>query len=142
MDKMLAEEFQDDFPMEIEINPTGEKSSNLDLNLKLSPPKENKSADESMMKMMMMLTSSSSSSYSGSSPSSSPLPSSSGSSCTSLDPNPYEAFLNFNDQPEEASLVLMGCPHCLLYVMVSEIDPKCPKCKSPALMDFFRGNAY
>ncbi|CBI30362.3 unnamed protein product, partial [Vitis vinifera] len=27
-------------------------------------------------------------------------------------------------------MVLVGCPRCLMYVMLSEDDPKCPKCKS------------
>ncbi|KAJ6720098.1 hypothetical protein OIU85_023329 [Salix viminalis] len=36
------------------------------------------------------------------------------------------------------SLVLMGCARCLIYVMVSEVDPKCPKCKRTVLMDVFR----
>ncbi|KAF4354083.1 uncharacterized protein LOC133029204 [Cannabis sativa] len=39
---------------------------------------------------------------------------------------------------EMASLVLMGCTNCLMYVMVSQIEPKCPKCKSSLLLDFFR----
>ncbi|KAJ6900868.1 hypothetical protein NC652_026840 [Populus alba x Populus x berolinensis] len=36
------------------------------------------------------------------------------------------------------SLVLMGCARCLIYVMVSEVDPKCPKCKRTVLVDVFR----
>ncbi|KAJ6325678.1 hypothetical protein OIU76_012708 [Salix suchowensis] len=36
------------------------------------------------------------------------------------------------------SLVLMGCARCLIYVMVSEVDPNCPKCKRTVLMDVFR----
>ncbi|KAG6475427.1 protein GL2-INTERACTING REPRESSOR 1-like [Zingiber officinale] len=33
-------------------------------------------------------------------------------------------------------MMLAGCPHCLMYVMLSEKDPKCPKCKSTVLVDF------
>ncbi|KAF9675019.1 hypothetical protein SADUNF_Sadunf10G0188100 [Salix dunnii] len=36
------------------------------------------------------------------------------------------------------SLVLMGCARCLIYVMVSEADPICPKCKGTVLVDVFR----
>lgn len=39
-----------------------------------------------------------------------------------------------------SSMVLVGCPRCLLYVMLSENDPKCPKCKSTVLLDFLRNN--
>uniref|UniRef100_A0A803L324 GIR1-like zinc ribbon domain-containing protein n=1 Tax=Chenopodium quinoa TaxID=63459 RepID=A0A803L324_CHEQI len=38
--------------------------------------------------------------------------------------------------PEATSMVLVGCPRCLMYVMLSEDDPKCPKCKSTVLLDF------
>ncbi|KAH7536908.1 hypothetical protein FEM48_Zijuj03G0036300 [Ziziphus jujuba var. spinosa] len=39
------------------------------------------------------------------------------------------------------SLILMGCTYCYLYVMVSEDDPECPKCKRFSnLLDIFRGN--
>ncbi|CAO2839275.1 unnamed protein product [Amaranthus hypochondriacus] len=33
-------------------------------------------------------------------------------------------------------MVLVGCPRCLMYVMLLEDDPKCPKCKSTVLLDF------
>ncbi|CAN0847314.1 Protein GL2-INTERACTING REPRESSOR 1 [Linum grandiflorum] len=33
-------------------------------------------------------------------------------------------------------MVLVGCPRCLMYVMLSEDDPRCPKCKSTVLLDF------
>ncbi|KAL5976476.1 hypothetical protein ACLOJK_020809 [Asimina triloba] len=42
--------------------------------------------------------------------------------------------------PDEAtSMVLVGCPRCFIYVMLSEDDPKCPKCKSTVLLDFHDG---
>ena len=34
------------------------------------------------------------------------------------------------------SMLLVGCPRCLMYVMLSQDDPKCPKCKSTVLLDF------
>ncbi|GAY61220.1 protein GL2-INTERACTING REPRESSOR 1 [Citrus sinensis] len=34
------------------------------------------------------------------------------------------------------SMVLAGCPRCLMYVMLSDANPKCPKCKSTVLLDF------
>ncbi|CAN7075308.1 unnamed protein product [Brassica oleracea var. botrytis] len=39
------------------------------------------------------------------------------------------------------SMVLVGCPRCLMYVMLSQDDPKCPKCKSTVLLDFLQQNA-
>ncbi|KAL4272388.1 hypothetical protein GQ457_13G012280 [Hibiscus cannabinus] len=38
-------------------------------------------------------------------------------------------------------MVLVGCPRCLMYVMLSEDDPKCPKCKSTVLLDFLHDTA-
>ncbi|CAJ1979115.1 unnamed protein product [Sphenostylis stenocarpa] len=37
---------------------------------------------------------------------------------------------------ETRAMLLVGCPRCLMYVMLSENDPKCPKCKSTVLLDF------
>ncbi|PON68668.1 hypothetical protein TorRG33x02_261480 [Trema orientale] len=62
---------------------------------------------------------------------------------------PSKSFdVNVNDQHfncaapkvEPSCLVLMGCSHCLLYVMVSKVDPKCPKCRSSILLDMFCEN--
>ncbi|XP_057432969.1 protein GL2-INTERACTING REPRESSOR 1-like [Lotus japonicus] len=38
--------------------------------------------------------------------------------------------------PEATSMALVGCPCCLLYVMVSEEDPKCPQCRNTVLLNF------
>lgn len=35
-----------------------------------------------------------------------------------------------------ASMILAGCPRCMMYVMLSREDPKCPKCHSTVLLDF------
>lgn len=37
---------------------------------------------------------------------------------------------------ETKAMLLVGCTRCLMYVMLPEIDPKCPKCKSTVLLDF------
>lgn len=37
---------------------------------------------------------------------------------------------------ETKTMLLVGCTRCLMYVMVPEVDPKCPKCKSTMLLDF------
>ncbi|KAK8651447.1 hypothetical protein V6N13_141048 [Hibiscus sabdariffa] len=39
---------------------------------------------------------------------------------------------------EEPSLVVMGCSYCLMYVMVSEVEPRCPRCRTSDLIDIFR----
>ncbi|CAH8359891.1 unnamed protein product [Eruca vesicaria subsp. sativa] len=39
------------------------------------------------------------------------------------------------------SMVLVGCPRCLMYVMLSQENAKCPRCKSTVLLDFFHENA-
>ncbi|CAN0900529.1 Protein GL2-INTERACTING REPRESSOR 2 [Linum grandiflorum] len=39
--------------------------------------------------------------------------------------------------PAPAMMMLVGCPRCLMYVMLSEVDPKCPKCKSSVLLHDF-----
>ncbi|GFP82699.1 hypothetical protein PHJA_000413000 [Phtheirospermum japonicum] len=36
---------------------------------------------------------------------------------------------------EATSMMLVGCPRCLMYVMLAEEDPRCPKCKSTVLLD-------
>ena len=55
------------------------------------------------------------------------------SSCVSMEVSSEEQQLN---SPEASSMVLVGCPRCLMYVMLSEVDRKCPKCKSTVLLDF------
>ncbi|KAE8674895.1 RNA-binding protein pno1-like isoform X1 [Hibiscus syriacus] len=47
-------------------------------------------------------------------------------------------------EPDESAtmvqypMMLVGCPRCLMYVMLSEVDPKCPRCKSTVLLDFLK----
>ncbi|KAL9238652.1 hypothetical protein vseg_013047 [Gypsophila vaccaria] len=56
-------------------------------------------------------------------------------SCVSSEDN-----LKYSSSPETTSMVLVGCPRCLMYVMLSESDPRCPKCKSTVLLDFLHHN--
>ncbi|XP_017647376.1 protein GL2-INTERACTING REPRESSOR 2-like [Gossypium arboreum] len=37
---------------------------------------------------------------------------------------------------EETPMVLVGCPLCLMYVMLAQVNPKCPKCKTTVFLDF------
>ncbi|KAK6944085.1 hypothetical protein RJ641_025187 [Dillenia turbinata] len=67
-------------------------------------------------------------------------PTSPPSSCASSELSQEEA-LTYSDSPEVTSMLLVGCPRCLMYVMLSERDPKCPKCKSTVLVDFLQENA-
>ncbi|XP_050138503.1 protein GL2-INTERACTING REPRESSOR 1-like [Malus sylvestris] len=57
------------------------------------------------------------------------------SSCVSSEPD--DQTMHYLSMPEAKAMVLAGCPRCLMYVMLSEVDPKCPKCKSSVLLDFF-----
>ena len=63
-------------------------------------------------------------------------PTSPPSSCVSSEMNQDDNSLRYSTSPEATSMVLVGCPRCLMYVMLSEDDPKCPKCKSTVLLDF------
>ncbi|KAL6966807.1 hypothetical protein U1Q18_032601 [Sarracenia purpurea var. burkii] len=40
-----------------------------------------------------------------------------------------------SSSPEPKPMMLVGCPQCLMYVMLSEEDPKCPKCKTTVLLE-------
>ncbi|KAF3660010.1 putative ubiquitin-conjugating enzyme E2 variant 1D-like [Capsicum annuum] len=41
-----------------------------------------------------------------------------------------------NSSEETGSMLLVGCPRCLMYVMLAEEnDKRCPKCKSTRLLD-------
>lgn len=94
----------------------------LDLKLHLSPPApaivgaERASSDEEW--------------------SSSSSPSSCLSSEGEREPHRVHHGLQWSDSPEATSMVLAACPRCLMYVMLSEADPRCPRCRSPVLLDF------
>ncbi|CAN8237150.1 unnamed protein product [Cochlearia groenlandica] len=98
------------------------RSPKLELKLNLSPP------TPSQRRMVRSPTRSASTS-----------PISTPSSCVSSEMDQDETY---STSPEAtSSMVLVGCPRCLMYVMLSEDDPKCPKCKSTVLLDFQRENA-
>lgn len=90
----------------------------LDLKLNLSPPRANRHAE----------------SPATASPTSPP------SSCVSSELNQDESTLRYSNSPEATSMMLVGCPRCLMYVMLAEADPRCPKCKSTVLLDVFNEN--
>ncbi|KAJ4849370.1 hypothetical protein Tsubulata_010721 [Turnera subulata] len=93
----------------------------LDLKLNLSPPRVNPRVESPGRSATV-------------SPTSPP------SSCVSSELNQDEGNLLYSSSPEATSMVLVGCPRCLMFVMLSEDDPKCPKCKSTVLLDFFHDN--
>ncbi|MED6192173.1 Protein GL2-INTERACTING REPRESSOR 1 [Stylosanthes scabra] len=99
----------------------------LDLKLNLSPPR----ADRRRMESPTRSTTAS--------------PTSPPSSCVSSELNQEDnnnnSNLRYSNSPEATSMVLVGCPRCLMYVMLSEDDPKCPKCKSTVLLDFLHDNS-
>ncbi|KAK4377773.1 hypothetical protein RND71_004069 [Anisodus tanguticus] len=57
------------------------------------------------------------------------------SSCVSSD-NSSAVGRCSNSPKAITSMVLVGCPMCLMYVMLAQVnDPRCPKCKSTCLLD-------
>ncbi|KAJ8574184.1 hypothetical protein K7X08_025989 [Anisodus acutangulus] len=56
------------------------------------------------------------------------------SSCVSSDDSPAHQC-HVNSPETSTSMVLVGCPRCLMYVMLAEADPRCPKCKNTCLLD-------
>ncbi|KAF4396947.1 hypothetical protein CsatB_019365 [Cannabis sativa] len=94
----------------------------LDLKLNLSPPRANPLLVESPRRSATV------------------SPTSPQSSCVSSELNQDEMSVRYSNSPEATSMVLVGCPRCLMYVMLSEDDPKCPKCKSTVLLDFLHDN--
>ncbi|KDP36148.1 hypothetical protein JCGZ_08792 [Jatropha curcas] len=98
----------------------GNGGPKLELKLNLSPPRDNPRVESPTRSATV-------------SPTSPP------SSCVSSELNQEDA-LRYTNSPEATSMVLVGCPRCLMYVMLSENDPKCPKCKSTVLLDFLHDN--
>ncbi|KAL5207940.1 hypothetical protein ABZP36_032375 [Zizania latifolia] len=49
--------------------------------------------------------------------------------------------LQWSDSPEATSMVLAACPRCFIYVMLAEADPRCPRCRSPVILDFLHAAA-
>ncbi|XP_060216247.1 protein GL2-INTERACTING REPRESSOR 1-like [Lycium barbarum] len=107
------------------MNYTKESHAKLDLKLNLSPARGEPSSPR---------RSSSSSSSSSLEIVRSPV-----SSCVSREPSPCDdpPYSGYPSSPDAAPMMLVGCPRCLMYVMLSVNEPKCPKCKSTVLLDFF-----
>ncbi|KAL3628190.1 hypothetical protein CASFOL_027236 [Castilleja foliolosa] len=69
-------------------------------------------------------------------------PTSPPSSCVSSELNQQnDQSRRYSTSPEATSMMLVGCPRCLMYVMLSEEDPRCPKCKSSVLLDVIHDNS-
>ncbi|KAK4255281.1 hypothetical protein QN277_008296 [Acacia crassicarpa] len=100
----------------MEAEKRGRSSPRLDLRLNLSPV--NSSSSE-------ILTSSSSNNLSEMTVEES--------SCVS-----WEAE---EERVETKAMLLVGCRRCLMYVLLSDVDPKCPKCNSTVLLDFLSDDA-
>ncbi|KAK7402045.1 hypothetical protein VNO78_14002 [Psophocarpus tetragonolobus] len=76
--------------------------------------------------------------------------SSSSSSVSYSSKMPKEGICVFLEEPEEElkgtnapeikpkPMDLVGCPQCFMYVMLSKVDPKCPKCKTTVFLEFFK----
>ncbi|KAJ8565262.1 hypothetical protein K7X08_007838 [Anisodus acutangulus] len=56
-------------------------------------------------------------------------------SCVSSDESPGRQRHVNSPETATTSMVLVGCPRCLMYVMLAEADSRCPKCKSTCLLD-------
>ncbi|KAG5248136.1 Gb:AAF [Salix suchowensis] len=92
----------------------------LDLELNLSPSRPN----PQVQSPMASISSSSSEILSAES------------SCVSS--VPADMPVNYPSNLVTTPMLVAGCPRCLMFVMLSEVDPKCPQCKSTALLDFLR----
>ncbi|XP_012472874.1 protein GL2-INTERACTING REPRESSOR 1 [Gossypium raimondii] len=60
-------------------------------------------------------------------------------SCLSSEPGDEKeaaSVVTMRNRPEVTTMLLVGCPRCLIYVMLSKVEPKCPQCKSTVLLDF------
>ncbi|ESW17809.1 hypothetical protein PHAVU_007G270300 [Phaseolus vulgaris] len=60
-------------------------------------------------------------------------------SCVSTEINQDDSN-NYNlgnpSSAEPISLILVGCPNCLMYVMINGANHQCPKCKKTTLIHF------
>ncbi|KAF8779370.1 hypothetical protein HU200_002637 [Digitaria exilis] len=69
------------------------------------------------------------------------------SSSSSSTASPPSSCVSSEGSPESGgtgaapSMILAGCPRCMMYVMLSREDPRCPKCHSTVLLDFNDGPA-
>ncbi|PWA56939.1 hypothetical protein CTI12_AA269050 [Artemisia annua] len=98
----------------------GGGSPKLDLKLNLSPPRARGPMSQLPNQSNMLVSPTS--------------------SCVSSELVQDETGLQYSTSPEATSMMLVGCPRCLMYIMLSEDYPKCPKCKSTVLLDVVREN--
>ncbi|CAH1441801.1 unnamed protein product [Lactuca virosa] len=98
----------------------GGRGPTLDLKLNLSPPRAHRPMTESPNRSTGTMSPTS--------------------SCLSSEFVQDEAGLRYSTSPEATSMMLVGCPRCLMYIMLSEDYPKCPKCKSTVLLDVVHNN--
>ncbi|KAD3337362.1 hypothetical protein E3N88_32882 [Mikania micrantha] len=97
----------------------GDRGGKLDLKLHLSPPRAQIPIAESPNQSITT----------------SPT-----SSCLSSELVFDETSLRYSSSPEATSMMLVGCPRCLMYIMLAKDYPKCPKCKSTVLLDVVHAN--
>ncbi|KAJ0624307.1 hypothetical protein HanIR_Chr01g0041721 [Helianthus annuus] len=95
----------------------GNRNPKLDLKLHLSPPRAQRPMSESQNQLV------------------SPT-----SSCLSSELAFNETGIQYSTSPEATSMMLVGCPRCLMYIMLADGYPKCPKCKSTVLLDVVHDN--
>ncbi|KAI3683683.1 hypothetical protein L1987_84195 [Smallanthus sonchifolius] len=62
------------------------------------------------------------------------------SSCLSSELVFDDTSLRYSTSPEATTMMLVGCPRCLMYIMLAEDYLKCPKCKSTVLLDVVHDN--
>ena len=55
------------------------------------------------------------------------------SSCLSL----WDGEVEEDEMIVTRSMVLVGCPGCFMYVMLTDKSSQCPKCKNNVFLDFF-----
>ncbi|KAL8204833.1 hypothetical protein R6Q57_010456 [Mikania cordata] len=95
------------------------KNPKIDLKLHLSPPRVHRSTIETQNQSIMV----------------SPT-----SSCLSSELGFDETGLQYSTSPDATSMMLVGCPRCLMYIMLAKDYMKCPKCKSTVLLDVVHNN--
>jgi len=92
----------------------------LDFDLNLSPPRDGDLRFESLTQLTMV------------SPTSPPEP------CVSIELKQDDN--NKKHHLEATSMMVVGCPNCLMYVMIYKGGLKCPICKNNGLVYFLSDN--
>uniref|UniRef100_A0A7N0UXV4 Runt domain-containing protein n=1 Tax=Kalanchoe fedtschenkoi TaxID=63787 RepID=A0A7N0UXV4_KALFE len=106
---------------------------NLDLMLNLSPPSQAYYDGEATLAVAGSMSSSEISAIAAVGSLCISSPESHTSSCSS-------STTQHGTENNKAGMVLVGCQRCLMYFMLSELDLKCPKCKSNSLLCFNNRN--